>query len=148
MQLWRNVAKISLTQGKYTEVDDEDFELLSQYKWRLLKRHSSDKTGYAVTSHSPKLIRMHRFLLNAPKSMEVDHINGNSLDNHKQNLRLATRSQNASNRVAKGYYKYGNRYRAFCAGRAIGYFFTEEEAKNAYEKARKNKYGEFAWQKH
>lgn len=44
-------------------------------------------------------IHMHRFLLGAPTGMDVDHVNGNTLDNRRANLRLVTRSENAQNRA-------------------------------------------------
>jgi hypothetical protein len=135
--------EIPLTHNTIALVDDEDEFRILERKWRLIKRRSLDKTGYAVSSRSPHIIRMHRFLINAPEDFEVDHINGNTLDNRKENLRLATRSENAANRKAKGFYKYGSKYRAFCGGRALGYFLTEEEARDVYEKARKERYGEF-----
>jgi hypothetical protein len=98
-------------------VDDEDFDNLDQYYWFARRDRV---TSYAVGSLSRKpagpttmvgrkrrpkgqggvgrLIPMHRFLLNAPDDVEVDHINGNGLDNRKCNLRLASRSENLKNR--------------------------------------------------
>lgn len=80
---------IRLTKNKFAKVDNEDFESLNQYKW-----HYND--GYAERKENGKHIKMHRELLNAQTSL-VDHINGDTLDNQRKNLRLATRSQNAMN---------------------------------------------------
>src|SRR3990167_2069342 len=73
--IWYNIfmKNIPLTQGKQTLVDDEDFDFLNQYKWFYHKQ------GYAVRQSGS--IRMHRLLMNTPKRQEVDHINGNRLDN-------------------------------------------------------------------
>jgi hypothetical protein len=88
--------------GKYFAiVDDRDFEWLNQYKW-VYSESSSYKhnkwhryQGYAKRTYD--LMRMHRLIINAPKGMEVDHINRDTLDNRRSNLRLATRLQNRLN---------------------------------------------------
>lgn len=69
-------------------VDDEDYELLSQYKWQY-------HFGYAKTGI--KTIRMHRMILNAQPGQEVDHINRNKLDNRRINLRICNRFINNQN---------------------------------------------------
>jgi HNH endonuclease len=112
------VAKeIELSRGLTTLVDDADFDLLDQYYWYA---NPSGATAYAIGSLScrpqtvlgitgrkrrpkgqgsiGKMITMHRFLLGAPDDTEVDHINGNGLDNQRSNLRLASRSENMKNR--------------------------------------------------
>ena len=94
---------IPLTQGKIAIVNDEDYELVSQYKWYALKR---EHTFYVVRkiykiSNNNKSdknrtnLYLHRFLTDFQK---VDHINGNGLDNRKQNLRNSTNRQNGYNR--------------------------------------------------
>jgi hypothetical protein len=109
--------EIQLTQGMSAIVDDEDYELLDQYYWFAMRDKvtnyaagylSRKPEGHAVMAGRKrrpngrggmaKRIPMHRFLLNAPDDMEVDHINGNGLDNRRCNLRLATRSENLANR--------------------------------------------------
>lgn len=86
---------INLTNGKYALVDDEDWEQLSQYKW-------SHQNGYAIRSKrisKDKVIqfKMHREIMNAPNDYFVDHINGDGLDNRRNNLRLCTNQQNQYN---------------------------------------------------
>ena len=90
------MKKIPLTQNKFALVDDRDFGLLNRHKWFALKGW---KTFYAVRN-SPevnKLVYMHREILNTPARMDTDHINKNGLDNQRQNLRVATRSENLQN---------------------------------------------------
>jgi len=79
---------IPLTKGKFTKVDDADFESLSQTKWCIT-------AGYASCRCSGKIIYLHRLLCNTPKGVETDHINGDKLDNQRVNLRTCTHAQNA-----------------------------------------------------
>lgn len=82
---------IKLTQGKFAQVDPEDFDHLNQFKWFY------EKTGYACRRVNGRSIRMHRFVMNAPEGMEVDHINGDGLDNRQSNLRICTHKENLRN---------------------------------------------------
>ena len=72
-----------------TIIDIDDIDKVIGHKW------SMDKRGYVDTKESPR--RLHRFIMEPPKDMEVDHINHNKLDNRKSNLRIVTRSQNNMN---------------------------------------------------
>jgi len=83
------MKKIPLSQGKFALVDDDDFEWLSQYKWYF-------HDGYAERNQKPRF--MSRLILDAPAFMQVDHKNGNPLDNRRENLRLATPAENCRNR--------------------------------------------------
>lgn len=67
-----------------------------------------NKDGYAITRIENKLVRLHHFILPKRIGYEVDHVNGNRLDNRKSNLRYVTRSENLSN----GFYNNitGHRY--------------------------------------
>lgn len=85
---------ISLTQDKFTLVDDEDFDLLNQYKWFWTRNKWG---GYAGRRKEGKTILMHRFIMNSPKGMEIDHANNDSLDNRRSNLRICSRSENMQN---------------------------------------------------
>lgn len=94
------MKEIKLTKGFVAIVDDEDYDELSKYKWHV----SIQRYGriYACrnsksTSGKRSRVQMHREVINATGTAEVDHINGNGLDNRKTNLRLATRSQNMRN---------------------------------------------------
>lgn len=149
--------RIPLTQNKYAIIDEDDFERVGQHKWFTFAK------GYGAT-HNPKdhnkMIWMHRFILDAPIGMEVDHINGNRLDNRKENLRLCTKSENQMNRSRnknnrsgfKGIYlDTRSRSRQWNAKIVInrkpiylGAFNTPQEAGKAYELAAKKYHGRFA----
>jgi hypothetical protein len=85
--------KIPLTQGQFAIVDDEDFNELGKLKWHAQKESKSNYF-YAIS----KRIKMHRAITCAKKGECVDHINHNTLDNRRCNLRLCTIAQNAMNR--------------------------------------------------
>lgn len=91
--------------GKYFAiVDDEDYSFLMQWKWAIGTSKSS-KNIYAVRSHSPK--QMHRVILKlTDKNKFVDHIDHNGLNNQKNNLRIATSSENNKNTKSSGFSKY------------------------------------------
>lgn len=95
------MREISLTQGKVALVDDEDYEKLNYFSWSLI---SSPGKLYArrviKVNNEQKAILMHREIMNAPKHMQVDHVNNDGLDNRKENLRLATNQQNKFNQKA------------------------------------------------
>lgn len=112
------MKKIKLTEEKYALVDDEDYNWLLNYKWIAKK----DKTiirkdkYYAICDlgnrkgrkraylqMSRRIMSLHEKL---PKDMVVDHINGDTLDNRKINLRIITKRQNAQNRHDKTTSKY------------------------------------------
>lgn len=100
------MKEVKVGQNHVALVDDEDFDRVSEWTW-YLHNHG----GYAATTkYRVNRVRwlMHRLILNAPKGVEVDHINGNPLDNRKENLRLCERRENARNtrkHKADGEYK-------------------------------------------
>src|SRR5512146_1126738 len=91
------MKEIPLQHGMVAVIDDEDFDLASTRKWYAIKPcHSS---GWMVCSHQRGLpfLYLHRFILDAPRGMYVDHINHDTLDNRRCNLRLCTKQQNQCN---------------------------------------------------
>jgi hypothetical protein len=147
---------IKLSQGKFTKVDDEDFNWLNQWKWCALK---SRNTFYAVRWDLGNIIYMHRLILNTPCNQQVDHDDFDGLNNQKYNIRNCTKSQNLSNKIPRGKSKYLgvsevlvlNKYKYFKARITfnntqilIGTYKNEVDAAYAYDKKAKEYHGEFA----
>lgn len=91
---------IKLTQNQVALVDDEDYEYLSQWKW--FAHYIKDTDSYYARRMEGKfpsryMVHMSRVVVHTPDDMKCDHINHNTLDNRKQNLRNATISQNNTN---------------------------------------------------
>ncbi len=86
---------IKLTQGKRAIVDDEDYEELNKYRWYL---HCTKYNRYA-RRNKIKPQYMHRAIMKDPNK-EIDHFDGNGLNNQKDNLRNSTRGQNSANIIS------------------------------------------------
>lgn len=142
----------------YTLVDDDDYEYLNQWKWHTIKTSNSQYVNRTVFINKKKTYNsMARKIMKAPKGMVVDHINGNTLDNRKQNLRICTIQQNSWNKKKQNsLYKYkgvqlrkdrGN-WRACITYNnkfiSLGSFKTELEAAKAYNTKALELYGEYA----
>jgi hypothetical protein len=149
------MKEIILTRGYVALIDDCDFELVSKYKWQA---NVHNHVVYAGTDVNRTRILMHRLILQAPKGILVDHIDHNGLNNTRDNLRLATRSQNGYNaRLSKGNTSgvkgvyWCNYYHKWCAlihtkekRYHVGYFATLEEAAEATRIKRLELHGKFA----
>lgn len=153
---WAFVKAIKLTRAKVAIVDDEDFPVVSRFRWFA---HFNGRKWYAMRETAGQVIRMHRLILGADCDGKfVDHRNGDGLDNRRSNLRAATKSQNAVNRGARSNSKHGlvgisfdkrrKKWEAAVSpsGKKIhlGRFATKEEAARAYDSAALHHYGEFA----
>lgn len=154
--------EIELTQGYKAIVDDEDYELVSAYKWRVHKSCRRKEVTYYAAAHGPRdnykreEFKMHRLIMNAPKGSVVDHINRNGLDNRRCNLRICTAKENSRNQIGKRPYKYKGVNKAYNHFKAIivierkvnemylGSFKDEKSAAIAYDKAAIHYFGEFA----
>ena len=94
------MKEIQLTQGKVALVDDSDFEYLNQFKWHVNKQGNT----YYVIRYKRTLLKkrvyesMHRLIMKPDKGFVIDHLDGNGLNNQRNNIRICTVSQNSMNR--------------------------------------------------
>lgn len=94
---------LPLSQGKVAIVDDEDYEQAAQFKWSatLNSRPGRKPKWYAHRKAYINGVRttvyLHRFLTSCPDGFVVDHINGDSLDYRRSNLRICTQAENLRN---------------------------------------------------
>jgi hypothetical protein len=138
-------------------IDEEDYDLIKGYTW--CKCGGGYVHAYIPGSgHVGKNIRMHRLIMHVAKGRQVDHINGNRLDNRKTNLRVCNTSENLRNRGPKKTNPYrlkgvtydkrrGTYFARICVGyktKWLGSFDTPEKAYQAYVRAAPLYHGEFA----
>ena len=156
---WLLMKKIKLTQGQYTLVDNEDYDWLNQWKWCFDGKRYAVRTQRIGLRKNNKQVwfRMHRVLLKIPKGYEIDHINRDTLDNRRSNLRMATIQQNKCNTSIrsdnttgfKGVSWNGRRWRSNIQSNKrqyhLGNFLTKEEAALAYNQAAINLHKEYAY---
>jgi hypothetical protein len=164
------MREIPLTRGLCAIVDDSDYNWISKLKWNAIPKCT--KSGFYAVGQvmlgfkNQKRTWMHREILGVRnhKKIEVDHINGNGLDNRRCNLRVCSHSQNSRNRKIQTNNKTGYKgvnvrlactIRKYCASLNVninykrkcyhlGYFKTAKEAALAYNNKAKEIYGEFA----
>ena len=145
---------IELTQYKFALVDDADYDALAAVKWCAQK---DGHTTYAVRNSEGRTVLMHRVITAAPQGVQVDHINGDGLDNRRDNLRLCTHAENLRNQRVKphsskykGVYwdardgKWQAQIRIDGRKKNLGYFTSELDAGRAYDEAAVKYFGEFA----
>ena len=145
--------EIPLTQGRVALVDAVDHAWLSRYSWWL---HRSNTGVYARARVGGRRQRMHRVIIGAGPEQIIDHINGDTLDNRRANLRFCTQAQNQANRVLdrdntsgfKGvtwHRQHGN-WIAHIGFPSVflGCFPDVESAACCYDNAARQIYGEFA----
>jgi len=141
---------IPLTKGKFAKVDNEDFDRVKDINW------SYNNQGYAKNDY---VGRMHRFIMNCPDDKVVDHINHDTIDNRKVNLRICDQQENCYNssiQVGKSSIYKGvswdksrrlwmsyitvNKKRII-----LGYFKDEIDAAKSYDDASIKYHGEFGF---
>lgn len=148
-----DIVVITLTKGYEAFIDAADTHLVEGLNWQT---DDSNRTMYAVRNVKGGHSRLHRLIMDAPDHLEVDHINGNGLDNRRQNLRLATKNQNQHNRRTnrssasgiKGVHlRPSGGWSAYISknGRRmhLGTYNTSEEAHAAYCEASKRLHGPY-----
>lgn len=161
IKLWQPIANkgsylIPLTKSKNAIIDKEDLEKIKDFKWV-----TRGPEGYAISrcKNSGKIVRMHRIILGVtnPK-MDVDHINHDTLDNRKQNLRVCEHHKNCANKrpdrnstgitgVSKR--KGLNKYNAYITVKKknihLGYFYDIADAINARKNAELRYFREYRY---
>jgi hypothetical protein len=154
-----NVVHVSLSSGKAVAIiDADDAERVLAYKWSL----SVCNSGLQYAQHrepkskGAKLTKLHRFIMGVTDSSKcVDHINGNTLDNRKCNLRVCNQGENMRNyrrawgkegirgvmKTRTGKYRARIRYQNKL--HHIGTFDTQRDASVAYAFASSLLHGDF-----
>lgn len=125
---------IELSKGMVAIVDDADHEQLIGTNWFASAGH---QTYYAVCAGGREL--MHRFLMKPGKNEEVDHINGNGLDNRRENLRVCSKSQQRCNQ-GKRREKNGasSRFKGVCYDKSRGQWAFSVRFKGAIVRGRRD----------
>lgn len=144
------MPEIQLTKGKVSTVSQQDYDELSKYSWYAKKDRN---VWYACTVIGGKEVRMHRKIMGIGSM--IDHINGDGLDNRRENLRACSNQQNQQNQHNrinktgfKGVYVSGDKYIAQIRANGkqlhLGRFMRAEEAAIAYDQAARKYFGSFA----
>lgn len=153
-------ARDNRTVRGWTIIDAEDYPRVARHLWRYNPKPQS-ATGHAERRYMAhgrlQIVALHRFLLDAPDDQEVDHINGDGLDNRKQNLRLVSHARNMMNRRLPKNNKSGYKGVRWCPGKKkwraeisyggkqyhLGYFCDPLDAATVYNEASLRFHGEY-----
>ena len=148
--------EIALSAGLVSLIDEEDYDCLNQLKWHVNGNGYAVREEYDGYGNQVRYVQMHRQLLGAKEDVQVDHINGDRLDNRRCNLRIATDHQNRVNKKRystnkSGYKGVTKRRGMFCARITVngvritlGEFRNPIDAARAYDLAAIQNFGEFA----
>lgn len=154
-----DVAIITLTRGYEVIIDADDVSLVAGRNW--CAKVAKGKSIYAQRADRSggkwRTVLMHRILMGEPDGFDVDHIDGNGMNNRRKNLRLATSSQNACNRRTllgkaslykgvvwhMGESKWHARIKMHGVSRHLGLFDTQEAAHAAYCDASTQIHGQY-----
>lgn len=144
------MMSIDVGSGCIAIIDDEDFPRVAESSWHVREDGYVQRTWTREGKIFHELL--HRFVMNAEPDDIVDHENTDRWDCRKENLRVATLSQNAANRSFagpwKGIFRHGNKWKARIKIHQqniyLGCFDTSQEAALAYDLAAKKLFGDFA----
>lgn len=108
----KSIIEITMECGNIVIIDREDLIHFAKHSWYVMQGHGQSK--YLKTNISIKgkhtTIEFHRYILGSKKGLEIDHFNGNGLDNRRSNLRFVTHQQNQSNLPKRKDKKYTSQY--------------------------------------
>lgn len=149
--------RLQLTQHKYSLVDSEDFETLASWSWFVVRKFVARKWKF-YARRSDDCMGLHSFILKCPKGVDVDHIDGDGLNNRKHNLRICSESQNQMNRLnlttnTSGFRgvvwdRRANKWKGTLTANKIrmhlGYFTDPIRAAKARDEAARKHHGNFA----
>lgn len=156
------MVTIKLTQGREAQVSEEDREYLERWSWGTHSEGYAKCRANRSTGDSGRYLYMHRIVMErmtgapVPPEWEIDHIDGDKLNNQRGNLRLVTRSQNNMNRARykgsasqyKGVSRQGKKWRATIVlnkkQKHLGCYETQAQAARAYDEAARAEFGEHA----
>jgi hypothetical protein len=153
----RASARVGLSQGYFAIVDESDLDLLAGHKWFALFPDRRNPRVYAAAKIGGRNVMMHRFLVGASAGSDVDHRDGDGLNNRRSNLRECSRSENQMNqRPRGGTSRFKGVYLHARSGKWavkikrdgkfywLGYHADEEVAARKYDEAARRIFGEFA----
>jgi len=161
MYYTKKVASIKFGEIEFF-VDYHNKNIVDKHIWNIsyiVNKHSKFQKPYICTSIQGKTIYLHRILMGCPKYKTVDHINGNTLDNREENLRICTHQENHFNRAANS--NGSSKYKGVCWNKAsrkwqaqikkdkvnhtIGQYAKEEDAAKAYNEKARAFFGKYAY---
>lgn len=151
-------VRLPLSRGYFAMIDAEDADRVSPWLWSVLERPG--RSSYVLRREKGLgTVYLHRFLMNAPPGLQVDHVDGDGLNCRRGNMRLCTASQNQMNRAnarsekssrykgvfwSKHHRKWIAQIKLDYVGRCIGRFDSEDDAAMAYDAAARETFGAFA----
>ncbi len=147
---------IPLTKGKFAKVDDDDFEKFSHLKWHANEKYA--RRNERVGRHKLRMTYLHRIIMGDPKGQVIDHVNRDTLDCRKSNLRICTSGQNSANTAVRKnsksgirgvfWHKKSNKWHVTIGfeGKTIygGIFNNKDDAAKKSLEMRKKYFGEFS----
>lgn len=155
---------IPLSKNKVALIDEADYELIKDYTWHFGDAYAQTSVvvGRINGANARRGVKMHRLIMSAKENEEVDHINGDRLDNRRSNLRVCTHKQNGRNKHRNARNTSGfkgvslkkrgpNNMKCWYASIGVsgkrlylGYYYTAIEAAEAYDQAAIEHHGEYA----